>query len=110
LVYLLEINDKCQPWYPNDNRIRARIDRFLHWRMTNIFSRFTKQLLRKILGPMNGLIFPQEEIEYFEKTWKKMYEMMEAWLSENEFLCASHMTMADVIGYEEIAHCRYFLA
>jgi hypothetical protein len=78
--------------------------------MTSIFSLFTRQVLRKILGPMKGVPFPQEEIDHAEKSWVKMYEMMEGWLTENKFLCAHYMTMADVVGYEELSHSKHFLA
>ena len=80
------------------------MDRFLSWYHLNLREHISLLPFRKLIAPLRNIPVSPEEISDNETIIPKILGTMNTWLTENEYLAGPEMTIADLVGYHELAH------
>ena len=104
LQYLVQSKGLEDPWYPSDPFTRAAVDRFLSWYHLNLREHIALLPFRKLIAPRRNIPVSPEEIKDNETLMPKILGTMNTWLTENDYLAGTQMTIADLVGYHELSH------
>lgn len=97
LVYLVQTYAKDAHWMPDDPKIAAEVQRWLSIAADNIYSGPCAARLVKVFG------VPLDHQAAVDKA-HALFKIMDAHLSDRDWLAADTITIADVAGYSYIAH------
>lgn len=88
-----------RPWYPEEPKLRARVDEYLAWTHNNIRVSVAMFIYAKWLGQTDDA----ETIKSLENRLDNVLdEMNDVWLGESNYLTGNSMNVADIFGVSDI--------
>lgn len=87
-------------WYPKDLKKLAKIDEYLQWQHTNLFSGAGMLFYMQFVEPLRTGVRPSvEEVENQIRNLNKNLDDLEnVWLKEYTFLTGNEISFADLMG------------
>jgi len=99
--YLNEKFEAPPNWFGASLRQRAIVQQYLHWHSTTLRrgagAFFYTHFAECIWGPRDY----SKEIEKGRYTLNESMDLMERWLSQQDYLCGAEISFADLMGYHE---------
>lgn len=95
-------------WYNSSDLImRTETDMYLDWHHLNLRIPAMSVAFNKFIAPMKGITVTQDKISKDEKNLARVLKFLdETRLRDNKFLTGTQVTIADLIGYSEIAQLK----
>lgn len=96
--------------YPNDPRVRARIDEYLEWQHEHVRMGCAMYFRKKVIEPMLLEKLPDEtEIEKWLDLMEESLDLVEhQWLMNTKFIAGDKVTAADIFAACEIEQTSEF--
>ncbi|XP_076344406.1 glutathione S-transferase theta-1-like [Tachypleus tridentatus] len=96
----------CTPdhWYPQDSKLRARVDEFLAWQHLNLRLNGSMVFRTKVIEPrMTGTPVNEKKLNQFLEGLETNLKQLETmFLRNHPFLCGEKITIADLLGSCEV--------
>jgi glutathione S-transferase len=109
LPYLARTRNLMNPWYPEDLKKRAIVDRFLSWFHINLRANGSLLPVIKLFAAKTGRNIDPEEVKEAETNLPKVLRTMDTWVKDMGHMAGEEMTIADLLAVCNVAHFVYLL-